>query len=113
MDKVALITGGGRGIGFGIAMSLARDGVHPVIMDLHPQEAVVDNLDTLAGLGVNPCYVRGDDTHAGDRQADAFPALTPGPRGVNVQARAAHAGAHGQDFSSPAGGCDIPGRRCG
>lgn len=68
MTKVALITGGARGIGFGIATSLAGENVNPVILDLHPEQAVEPNLDKLRALGVDPLYCRGDVTRAEDRK---------------------------------------------
>jgi meso-butanediol dehydrogenase/(S,S)-butanediol dehydrogenase/diacetyl reductase len=37
-DKIAVVTGGARGIGRGIAMALAREGVHVAVADLHEPE---------------------------------------------------------------------------
>ncbi len=69
MKKTALITGGARGIGFGIAEKLAADGCDIAIMDLHPEEAVEENLKKLESQGVRAIYCKGDVTRADDRQA--------------------------------------------
>ena len=45
-DKVAIVTGGSRGIGEAIARTLARDGAHVVGLDIPPQAA---DLEKLAG----------------------------------------------------------------
>jgi len=38
-DKVAIVTGGGRGIGRDIALAYAREGAHVVIAEIDPQTA--------------------------------------------------------------------------
>jgi len=38
-DKVAIVTGSGRGIGFGIASVMAREGASVVVMDRNPAQA--------------------------------------------------------------------------
>ena len=38
-DKVAIVTGSGRGIGEGIAMVLAREGARLVIVDMNLDDA--------------------------------------------------------------------------
>ena len=40
MQKIAVVTGGSRGIGFGIASQLAEDGFHVVIMAVSPRENI-------------------------------------------------------------------------
>ena len=67
MAKTALITGAGRGIGHGIALCLAREGVNVAIMDVLPEEAVAENLQRLADEGAEVLFCRGDVTSAEDR----------------------------------------------
>lgn len=69
MAKTALITGAGRGIGYGIATALANEGANIAILDLLPEEAVQDNMKKLEDLGVGVLYCRGDVTSSADRQA--------------------------------------------
>ncbi len=69
MSQVALITGAGRGIGYGIAQCLAKDGVNIAVMDIHAEDAVAENMQGLRDLGVEVLYCRGDITKAADRNA--------------------------------------------
>ncbi len=85
MTRVALITGAGRGIGFGIAQRLAAEGVSIGIMDVLPDEAVAANLQTLTAVGVRTLYCRGDVTKAADRErAVAAIESALGPIGILV-----------------------------
>lgn len=67
--KSALITGAGRGIGFGIAQALAAEGVNIAILDVLEQEAVQENLQQLRDAGVEVLYIQGDVTRDEDRKA--------------------------------------------
>lgn len=69
MRQTALITGGSRGIGFGIAMELAREGIDLAINGVRPEEQVSEKLDQLRELGVKVAYCRGDISKAEDRVA--------------------------------------------
>jgi 3-oxoacyl-[acyl-carrier protein] reductase len=60
MSKIALITGGSRGIGFGIAEKLASEHWDLVINGVRPEEAVTEPLNKLRGYGVRVAYAPGD-----------------------------------------------------
>ncbi len=58
--KTAIVTGGSRGIGFGIASKLADEGWNVVINGMRPEEGVSDAMDALKAKGVEVAYARGD-----------------------------------------------------
>ena len=60
MTKVALVTGGSRGIGFGIALKLAAEKWDLVINGVRPEDAVAEPLAALRAHGVCVGYARGD-----------------------------------------------------
>jgi len=60
MNKVALVTGGSRGIGFGIAEKLAAEKWDLVINGVRPADAVTEPLAKLRAYGVKVGYARGD-----------------------------------------------------
>jgi NAD(P)-dependent dehydrogenase (short-subunit alcohol dehydrogenase family) len=60
MNKVALITGGSRGIGLGIAKSLAAEGFNLVINGVRDKNKVKPTLSDLSDLGVDVVYCQGD-----------------------------------------------------
>ncbi len=74
MNKVALITGAGRGIGLGIAMALAAERWDLAIMDIHPDEVVLPALAELRNAGAAVLYCQADvtDPHA---RADTLDAI--------------------------------------
>jgi NAD(P)-dependent dehydrogenase (short-subunit alcohol dehydrogenase family) len=67
MRKVALITGGTRGIGLGISRCLAREGFDLAVNGVRPADAVADVLAELRGLGARVEYVQADVGEAADR----------------------------------------------
>ena len=67
--RVALITGGTRGIGFGCAEQLARAGFDLAINGIRKETAAADALDRLRATGVQAVYCRGDIAAAADRSA--------------------------------------------
>jgi len=65
--KVALITGGSRGIGLGIAKYLAADGLDLAINGIRPESELADVLTELRKSGCDVIYCRGNIASAGDR----------------------------------------------
>jgi 3-oxoacyl-[acyl-carrier protein] reductase len=73
MKRVALITGGARGIGYGISESLARDGWDIVICGQRDESEVTEPVEKLRSLGAEVLYVQADvsETAARDRLVEA------------------------------------------
>jgi NAD(P)-dependent dehydrogenase (short-subunit alcohol dehydrogenase family) len=66
--RTALITGGTRGIGLGVARALARDGWSLALCGLRPREAVADVLSELTAGGNEVEYWPADIGSPGDRR---------------------------------------------
>ncbi|WP_035804874.1 3-ketoacyl-ACP reductase [Lunatimonas lonarensis] len=60
MKRVALVTGGSRGIGLGIAKCLAKNGFDLAINGMRAEEDTADSLNELRCLGASVVYCRGD-----------------------------------------------------
>ena len=68
MKKVALITGGTRGIGFGIAKHLAQNGFDLAVNGIRDEKEVTDALQELRNTGAGVLYCRGDVSLTADRK---------------------------------------------
>ncbi len=68
MKKIALITGGSRGIGLGIAKALAKEGIDIAVNGMRPQESVASVLEELRSLGREVLYCQGNIADGSDRQ---------------------------------------------
>ncbi|WP_439488853.1 3-ketoacyl-ACP reductase [Algoriphagus sp.] len=69
MSKVALVTGGSRGIGLGIARKLAEEGIALAINGVRDEESASAALDELRSLGVRVAYLQGNIAVKEDREA--------------------------------------------
>lgn len=69
MKKTALITGGSRGIGLGIATHLAQRGFDLAINGVRDKDAVADTIAQLKSFGGDVIYCRADVGDAGQRAA--------------------------------------------
>ena len=68
MKKVALITGGSRGIGFGIAKHLARKGFDIAVNGVRPAASVEEALKELRNDGADVLYCQGNIALEDDRK---------------------------------------------
>ncbi|GAB4015277.1 3-ketoacyl-ACP reductase [Spirosoma koreense] len=68
MKNVALITGGSRGIGYGIAEHLAKAGFDLAINGVRSEALVADALNALRALGAEVIYCPGDVASRDDRR---------------------------------------------
>ena len=68
MKRVALITGGSRGIGFGIATKLAAIGFDLAINGVRAESEVEEALNKLKEFGNDVIYCRGDTSSSSDRE---------------------------------------------
>ncbi len=66
--KNALVTGGSRGIGLGIARELGVSGYRVAIVATRPEEACPETTRTLNEAGVDYAWITADVSRQGDRQ---------------------------------------------
>ena len=67
MKRVALITGGTRGIGFGIALQLTKAGFDLAVNGIRPVEQVTDTINELKSFGNKVIYCQCDISSPVDR----------------------------------------------
>lgn len=67
--KTALITGGARGIGRGIALALAEEKWNIVITGTKNSDQAADTLAELRKYGIQAVYIQGDISSAHDRES--------------------------------------------
>lgn len=69
MNKIAFITGGTRGIGFGIAVALGKAGFDLALNGMRNEDEVTSSLEELRQLGVKVAYFQGNVASREDRQS--------------------------------------------
>lgn len=69
MKQKALITGGSRGIGLGIATELAKEGIDLAINGVRREDQVIEVLDKLRASGIKVIYCQGDVSEKGQRES--------------------------------------------
>ena len=67
--RTALITGGSRGIGLGIALCLAKEGFDLAINGVRDESTVAEVLDELRSYGVKVIYCQGDISSENSRRS--------------------------------------------
>ncbi len=67
MSKVALVTGGSRGIGLGIAKALAKEGFDLAINGVREESQVGKTMEELRSFGVRVEYIQGNIASREDR----------------------------------------------
>ena len=65
--RVACVTGGARGIGFGAALALAREGYDLAIAGVREEAAARDALESLRQAGARTLYCQADVSDAAAR----------------------------------------------
>ena len=68
MKKVALVTGGSRGIGLGIVKALAIQGFDIAINGVRPEASVKETIKSIKAFGVDVIYCQGNVALTADRQ---------------------------------------------
>ena len=68
MKKIALITGGTRGIGLGIARKLAKEGMDLALNGVRPAVEVKEIVEELRQFGIQVAYFQGNISEKSDRQ---------------------------------------------
>ncbi len=68
MSKTAVVTGGSRGIGFGIVKQLASEGYRVAILDVNNKEDYQKNFEQLDQMKADYLYYQGSVTEEADRE---------------------------------------------
>ena len=68
MKSVALITGGSRGIGLGIAKALVKEGYRVAINGVRPIQQIKETLNDLKADGGEVIYCQGDIGNSDERK---------------------------------------------